>query len=271
MIFDWFTAVAQLVNFVILILLLRWLLYGRIKNAIQERQRRMDDALASAKQREQEAEEKAREFRKKTEELEQDRKRRVQEAQREADGRRDALLKEAREEANALSRRWKEQVRRERQDLVRRLRQKVAAESCSIAGKALRELAGAALEEQIARHMREHLQNMGDEEREEALAPFRDAEELKVATAFELPEDARNGLRDVLRGALPDSRKFSFGVDGDLACGVEVRTEGHTLGWSVQSYLADFKEELARVIEERLGREQQPDEEQTRENAKDDD
>ena len=186
MIFDWFTALAQLVNFLILIALLRWLLYGRIKNAIRERQQKFDAVLAEAKQREEAADARAEEFREKSEQLERERKQKLEDARRQAEEKRDAWLKEAREETREQARRWKEQVRRERADLLRRLREKTAGEACAIAGKALRDLAGVTLEAQMVRRLRRQFDRMDDEARQQAVAALAGAARLRVATAFEI-------------------------------------------------------------------------------------
>lgn len=250
MVFDWFTALAQLVNFLILLALLRWLLYGRVKNALRQRQEDIDETVEDAKQREREAEERAREFREKSEQLERERNDTLEQARQDAEQKRKTWLKQARQEAGDQARRWKEQVRRERGELLRRLREKVAGESCAIAGKALRDLADAPLETRVIHHLRRRIDQMDEQARQEAVAPLSGAAQLRVAAAFDWSEDAQNELRHALGQALPGNPEFTFETDESLVCGIEVRGNGHTLGWSVQSYLADFKQDLAEIIEE---------------------
>ena len=66
MLIDWFTVIAQLINFTILLVALKLLLYDRIVEAMEERRRTIEEQEERAEQARREAEERA-------EELEEDR------------------------------------------------------------------------------------------------------------------------------------------------------------------------------------------------------
>ena len=51
---DWFTVIAQVINFFILVWLLKHFLYKPIINAIDAREKRIADELANAKSKEEE-------------------------------------------------------------------------------------------------------------------------------------------------------------------------------------------------------------------------
>ncbi len=58
MLIDWFTVIAQIIDFLILVFLLKHFLYGRIINAMDQRARitaRLDEAEAQKKEAENEA------------------------------------------------------------------------------------------------------------------------------------------------------------------------------------------------------------------------
>ncbi|MEZ4640979.1 MAG: hypothetical protein R2856_39490 [Caldilineaceae bacterium] len=63
MLIDWFTVIAQIINFVVLLLLLRRFLYGPIIRAMDEREHHIAEELAAAECKQQQAEQEARHYR----------------------------------------------------------------------------------------------------------------------------------------------------------------------------------------------------------------
>lgn len=59
MLIDWFTVVAQIINFLILVFLLKHFLYGRIINAMDQREARITSRLEEAETQRKEAENEA--------------------------------------------------------------------------------------------------------------------------------------------------------------------------------------------------------------------
>jgi len=86
---DLFTLVAQIVNFLILLVALKLLLYGRIVRVMDEREERIAARLNEAEQREQQAEGEKASYQEKRREVEQEREAILAEARDEAD---DCLL-----------------------------------------------------------------------------------------------------------------------------------------------------------------------------------
>ena len=86
MLIDWFTVVAQALNFLILVWLMKRFLYKPVLNAIDAREKRIAMELADAKSKKAEAKKDRDEFQQKNEEF---------------DGQRAALLSKATEEAKA--------------------------------------------------------------------------------------------------------------------------------------------------------------------------
>lgn len=73
MLIDWFTVIAQVLNFLILVWLLKRFLYKPILNAIDEREKRVAAELADADAKEAEAQKEKEEFKQKNEEFDQQR------------------------------------------------------------------------------------------------------------------------------------------------------------------------------------------------------
>ena len=96
MLIDWFTVIAQIVNFLILVGLLKYFLYGRILRAMDQREDRIASRLTEAEQREQEAEDERRHYQARQKDLEEKQSDILAEAREKAEAERKRLLDEAR-------------------------------------------------------------------------------------------------------------------------------------------------------------------------------
>ena len=97
MLIDWFTVVAQIVNFLVLVGLMKYFLYERLIRAIDEREKGIAGRLAEAERKNQDAEHRMEEVRTKTLEQESHQNEVFAQAQRDADQQRLQMIHTARE------------------------------------------------------------------------------------------------------------------------------------------------------------------------------
>ncbi len=115
MLVDWFTVVAQALNFLILVWLMKRFLYKPILNAIDEREKRIATELADADAKKAEAQKERDEFQHKNEEFDQQRATLLSQATDEAKAERQRLLDEARKAADAVSAKHRKSEKRRSQ------------------------------------------------------------------------------------------------------------------------------------------------------------
>ena len=102
MLINWFTVLAQAVNFLILVWLLKRFLYKPILHAIDEREKGIAAQLAEAKAKKAEVKKDRDTFQHKNEAFDQERATLLKKATEEAAAERQRLLDEARKDADAL-------------------------------------------------------------------------------------------------------------------------------------------------------------------------
>src|SRR5471030_3083536 len=102
MLIDWFTVGAQVLNFLILVWLLKRFLYKPILHAIDEREKLIATQLAQADAKKAEAQKDRDEFQHKNDAFDQERAALLKKATDEARAERDRLLGEARKDADSL-------------------------------------------------------------------------------------------------------------------------------------------------------------------------
>ena len=141
MLIDWFTVGAQIINFLILVWLLKRFLYKPILHAIDAREKRIAAELADAAAKQTEAQRERDEFQHKNEEFERHRATLLSQATDEAKAERQRLLDEARKAADALSAKRQDTLRNDAHSLNQAIRRQTQQEVFAIARKALTDLA----------------------------------------------------------------------------------------------------------------------------------
>ncbi len=267
MLIDWFTVVAQIVNFAILLLLLRQFLYRPILRAMREREQKIVSRLQEAERIQAEANRLAEEYRQKNQEIDTARQQLLAAAREEAERARSEQLKRIRAETDEARRRWRHAVQNEKADFLGDLKRRAVGQTHAVMRSALADLADADLERHMARRFIARLSEIDDDTRQ-AMAGAPDGDPaiaeadapppeppIVVCSAFEIPNDLRQAMIEGVQQHIAPNRRVVFTVEPDLLCGIELRTSGHKIAWSLESYLDALEQHIAatfdRLVESR--------------------
>lgn len=256
---DWFTLVAQIINFLVLVWLLKRFLYGRIVQAMNEREAKIASRLEEAARMRATAEQEVELFRTKNRELEEQRDQLLAKAKEEAESHRQQLMEAARLETEAAQVQWLESLQREREGLLQELRERLGQQAFALARRGLKELANVNLEEQILKIFVERLQTLAPAERQAIVAAVRDSSrEVEIHTAFPVTPEMREFLSQSLRQHLDDSVDARFTTAPELICGIELRADSHRLVWNLDSYLEGLEARVFEALDERARKHAKP-------------
>jgi F-type H+-transporting ATPase subunit b len=247
---EWYIIVAaQIVNFLILVGLLKWLLFDRVVRAMDEREETIASRLHEADAKQRDADERAESLRAERRELEDRRQQMLDDARREADQRLKELTAQARDEVDRMGRRWKETLRRQQGELLARLQRHGAEALGRAVRQALAEVAGADLDRRAARVFLERLSRLGDEDRDALARALSETDgRVELRSAARLDEKTRGELREAVGRAFGREVHVEFRESPDLLAGVELQAGGLAIGWS----LDDYSERLAEQLREAL-------------------
>src|SRR5476649_2403423 len=121
MLIDWFTVGAQLLNFVVLVALMKHFLYKPVLDAIDAREKRIAAELADADAKKAEAQKDRDDFQHRNDAFDHDRAA-LMKATDDANGERERLLDAARKAADELTAKREESLKADAENLNRRLR-----------------------------------------------------------------------------------------------------------------------------------------------------
>ena len=241
MLIDWFTVVAQVVNFLILVWLLKRFLYRPILNAIDAREKRIAAQLADAETKKTEAEKERDEFLHKNAEFDRQRATHMSQAIEEAKAERQRLLDIARQESDELRAKRQEALRSEQRSLNEVLIHQAREEVFAITRKALTDLAGVTLEERMTEIFLRRLHELGDAQRADLKSAFTSSNQpLLVRTAFDLAAEHYAKIETTIKQILGEDKQVQFDTAPGLVSGIEMSANGQKIAWSIAEYLASL-------------------------------
>lgn len=247
MLIDPVTVVAQIVNFLVLVVVLKYLLYDRIIAAMDAREQHIAERLDDADQAREQADEQAASYERERAELAAQRDRLLDEAVTDADAKREELTRQARDEVDELRHRWVAALGREQQRLLAELQEGVGAQVMGISRRALADLIDADLDGRAVRVALDRLEVDGALTDLVAHAAATDAGvEVRTATA------ATDEVRDEIEAGVARNGgaqvPVSLRVEPSLLCGLELRVGGQAAGWTLAGYLDDLEAAIGAAL-----------------------
>lgn len=248
---DWITVSAQIVNFLILVGLLKHFLYQPVINAMDRREQRITDRLKEARERESEAEDRVKSYQQKSDELDEQRDQILAQAREDAEEERKKLLEDARDEVAESKHNWRQQLSQEKREFMDNLRNQTLDAVQAIARKALGELADAELEPLIIDKFISRLAELDEKTRKQLTNA---SGKIQVSTNFELDSATRGRLTRAIHKYLDDEVDVSYAQSSELLCGVELRRGESRVSWN----FAEFSDDLSSRFEEAFRPADQP-------------
>jgi F-type H+-transporting ATPase subunit b len=246
---DWFTVVAQVINFLILVWLLKRFLYKPILHAIDEREKGIAAQLAEAEAKKAEAKKERDDFQHKLEAFDQERAALLKKATDQAAAERQRLLDEARKDADSLRAQRQEAWRNEQRNLSQEIIRCTQQEVFAIARKALADLASTSLEQRMGEVFVQRLRALAGPAKEQLAAALKaSTQPARVRSAFDLPPAQRSAIETAVRETFAVETPVQFETAPDLISGIELSSNGQKVAWSIADYLATLQKSAGQLL-----------------------
>lgn len=238
---DLTTFVLELVNFVILVLLLKHFLYRPVLAFVARRQAGIDQILADANRVRDEADVLKTQYENRLADWERERKLAFDGLQHEMEQERARQLTASRKALAEEHEKARVVDERQRQEFTRRAEQTALALGGRFAARLLGRAADAGTTAALASLLAEELPAL-PEDRRDALRRIADGgqHEVEVSSAHPLEDDARRRLETALSGLVDAPLAFAYGVDPALVAGVRLSFGPWLLGANLQDELQAF-------------------------------
>ncbi len=264
---NWFTFFAQIVNFLIVVVLLQRFLYKPVMQAMAARNAKLAAEFEQAETLARQAEEEGAHYRAQRAEIDAEIDTLMSEATAAATERRKTMVAEARQEVEVMQDRWYAAVEHEKDVFLYNIRTRLGEQVFHVAQTALADLADVKLEEALVNIF---LDKLGEQDFGESAGAEPEAETppaVIVRSAFELAPATQQRIAQALQAHVTedidshDGREPSiasahgalalnveFEQAPDLICGIETQLENRRIAWNLRDYLDDFEAELAAAL-----------------------
>jgi F-type H+-transporting ATPase subunit b len=249
MLIDWFTVAAQLLNFLILVWLLKRFLYKPILQAIDAREKSVAAELADAAAKRTTADRERDEFRNKNQALDEAHATLLAKAQVEVKAERDRLLAQARTEADDLRTKQATALRNDRAQLGVEITRLAKREVFAVARKALADLAAVSLEQRMSEVFVQRVRELTDPAKQSLAAELKNAGAAVVRSTFEMPAADRLAIQKALADTFSADVPIRFESAPDAICGIELHIDGRKLAWTIADYLATLEQTIGSLID----------------------
>lgn len=253
MLIDWFTVGAQVLNFVILVWLLKRFLYKPILNAIDAREQRIAKELADADTKKAEAKKESDEFQHKNAEFDRQRADVLKKATDEASSEGQRLLDNARKVADDLSAKRSDSLRTDAHNLNQAISRRAQLEVFAIARKALADLAGITLEQRLSEVFMQRVQALTGESKQHLEDALKKADKpVVVRTAFDLPQVQQREVQNAINETFSADIPVRFETAPDIVSGIELGADGQKISWSIAEYLQSLEQGVDELVKQQF-------------------
>jgi F-type H+-transporting ATPase subunit b len=231
---DWLTVAAQLVNFIILVWLLRRFLFIPVGQAMARRQQTLQATRDEASRKEAAAEAARQKYEAACQELEQQRTHRLQAIEQEAEKLRQALLQQARDEDQALRQRLQQQQLAWKNHLDELAQVQLGQLLAFLLERLCADLASMTLHEAMVARCTEQLKALPQEWRSRTQGQGN----WRLVCARPLRDIERWHLQDAIVTALAIAPP-AVAVDDTLLAGLALEGPNDRLAWNLREALGD--------------------------------
>lgn len=245
---NWFTVVAQVINFLLLVWLLKKFLYKPILKAVDERERKITGQLKDAADKKAIAEKEQEDFRKKNEDFDQQKKVLMDKAVADAKLEKEKLIEAAKAAANttrtSMEKAANENLESNEETRAENAQQQVFA----IAKKALSDMASTKLEEQLIDTFIERIKALKDEEKKQFVESFKsNTNSVLVKTAFDLSSKQQGEITEAVKEVIDSQTFLEFKTAPEIISGIVLSTNGYKLAWTLSEYLNSLERNVTKT------------------------
>lgn len=248
---NWFTVVAQIINFLVLVWLMKRYLYQPILQAIDEREKKIAGDISDAKSKMAEAKREQDEFQEKNDAFDRHKRKLMDQATLEAKDELQKLLEDVKKEAAAVKQKLEDASKELQKNLSNEISQKTQNEVFSITKKVLSELASTNLEEQSVHVFINKIKAITGKDKKQFIDAFHgDSSPILIKSAFDLPDKEQKNIKMAIAGILGEESNYVFKTDAKMITGIELVAKSYKLSWSLAAYVNSLEKNISATMNE---------------------
>ena len=249
MLIDWFTVGAQVLNFVVLVWLMKHFLYQPVLDAIAAREKRIADQITDAASQQAKAATERKTFEDKNTAFDKQRADLLVEATAQAEAEGQRLREQAQTTAEAAAVQREKGLAQQAAHLQQLIASRAANEVLAVARKTLADLAGADLEERMVMIFTQRLSELPTPAHETLSTALKTSTEPAVVRShYQLSTEQQDAVNKATELAFGPNISLRFETAPDAICGIELSASGQKLAWTIDEYLRELEQHVAELL-----------------------
>jgi F-type H+-transporting ATPase subunit b len=255
---DYFTTVAQIINFLVLVFLLRHFLYRPVIKFMDERELKIASRLKEADESRKKAQQEEESIRRAEQDLTAKREELMARATLDAEAARADLIKKVQDKVDKSKVDWYEALARQKEAFLVDMRLQAGEEIYSVSRRVLRDLANDELEHRIIDVFLRRLEIMDGLDKKKLKEFYeKPGQNIIVKSTFEIPAEMRQKIQETLHKQVGAEVAIQYQAASDLISGIELYTSDIKIAWSIDSYLDELVADLSRTLDQRIAQEKE--------------
>lgn len=243
MIIDWFTVFAQIINFLVLVFLLKIFLYRPIFEAINKRKEEIESSIESAKEKENEAQRVLEEYEKKKNLLEGSEKKILEDAHVKAAEYFKQKNAQLDKEIDELKKKKTEKINKDQKNFEKYAAEKFTKVIFELSHRVIEELSSQKLEALMFDKFLEYLSG----ELPKIKTLISKEQSIRLSTAFELSSKQKSDFREAL-GQVLKNAECRFITRKENLIGVNLLIDTYEISWNASEALLSIEKEISESI-----------------------
>ena len=240
---DWFTTGAQIINFLILIWLLKKLLFKPIIGVMERRELGLANRLQQAETKMSEAQNLKNQCEKHLQQLQSEKDQVLTQARQQAETEKALLLQRLNDEIQQKKTQFVAEIQKQQQELAPFISRTIAKKSLLLSRKTLTQLADQTLEQRIIAHFLHYLSNLPNDEQSSLKQALRKNTLATIVTGFKPDNATQKKIKTGVDSIQPNS-KLVFEQRDYLLSGIALEIDGQSWEWNIDRYLTELGAEL---------------------------
>ncbi|MBA56749.1 MAG: hypothetical protein CMK89_20025 [Pseudomonadales bacterium] len=245
---DPLTIVLEIVNFLVLIWLLKRFLFKPVQAAIARRQQDLEQAQQDAQQKAKDATDRQQQLQSKIDDWEQEKIRQQQQLQEQLSRQREQAMDKVRQEAEDEKKRLQTILQQDQAALMEKTQQQAQQGAIQLTQQLLNRLAGTDLDQALLNMFADDINQLPDTERDKLATALRKQKSVLITSARPLPDAQTQQLQNILQSVLGQNITLETKVDEQLISGVRLTIGPMVLHANLADELEFFKAELHHAI-----------------------
>lgn len=243
--FNFWTFIFEVVNFVAVVYILYRVLFRPVKNILQQREREIKTVRDEIERTQKEVAQLKDEYEKGLKELEKVKAGYIEDARVEALKERERIIKEAMEEIETERKKTVRFIRQEKLRALEEIKERVISLSVEMAGRLMSDISDDLLQERLLKMLLERLENLPPEELRRLSEVVKDGGcRAELHSARPLNIDQKEEIRSSLQEILNCRINLLERQDTSLIAGIRLKIDGHVFDGTLRGNLDAIAEKL---------------------------